>query len=114
MFGKEKHDADPSKTDSQRVAAGVYFVDVSRLCGTVGRSKPTTAVGAIFLLRITTGSGFLLFCSLPRKKNNFGCFGRGSFVKTKPPNQSTTAQRADSAFLVLLMVRPPRVADRRR
>jgi hypothetical protein len=30
----------------------------------------------------------------------------------KEPNQSTTAQRADEPFLVLLKVRPPRVADR--
>ena len=28
------------------------------------------------------------------------------------PNQSTTAQRAGSPFLVLLNARPPRVADR--
>ena len=30
----------------------------------------------------------------------------------KEPNQSTTAQRADEPFWVLLKVRPPRVADR--
>jgi len=32
-------------------------------------------------------------------------------MKTEP-NQSTTAQRADETSLVLLKVRPPRVADR--
>jgi hypothetical protein len=33
-------------------------------------------------------------------------------MKKKEPNQRTTAQRAGSPLLVLLMVRPPRVADR--